>query len=203
MITCKQITCGLLQTNCVILQQDNFCVVFDVPYDCQAVAEYINNNNLTIQAILLTHGHFDHVGGVEQLKRLLNIDYIPIYIHKDDLALAQNAMDNLWKIPSENCYPTHLVREGKLQVGQFEFYVIFTPGHTEGSVIYLIEDVMLSGDTLFCNSVGRTDLPGGNMAKMRKSLQKIKQLTEDYKIYSGHGPCSTLKMQLNNNPYLI
>jgi glyoxylase-like metal-dependent hydrolase (beta-lactamase superfamily II) len=193
---------GRINTNCYLLQQGNKCVIVDIAYRCQQLVDYVNSNNLQVIAVLLTHGHFDHCGGVEQLKSGCNLDNVPVYVHQADVKMCHDAKNNWFRITCDNCFPTHNVYEGKLTIDNFTFDVLHTPGHTPGSVVYLLDDMMFSGDTLFYKSVGRTDFPQGDAQALAKSLQKLKELQIDYKIYAGHGPCTTLQTELNHNPYL-
>ena len=193
---------GRINTNCYLLQQGNKCVIVDVAYRCQQLVDYVNSNNLQVIAVLLTHGHFDHCGGVEQLKSGCNLGDVPVYVHQADVKMCHDAKNNWFRIACDNCFPTHNVCEGRLAIDSFTFDVLHTPGHTPGSVVYLLDDMMFSGDTLFYKSVGRTDFPQGDAQALAKSLQKLKQLQIDYKIYAGHGPCTTLQTELNHNPYL-
>lgn len=193
---------GRLNTNCHLVVDGSKCVVIDVAYHCQQVVEYININNLRVDAILLTHGHFDHCGGVEELKRGCELTNVPVYVHPLDNELCKQAKQNMWRVACENCIPTHTVNQGALQIDNFTFQVVHTPGHTPGSVVYLMDDVMFSGDTLFYRSVGRTDFPGGDAVELTNSLQKFTTLQTNYKIYAGHGPCTTLQAELQHNPYL-
>ncbi len=199
----KIFTQGQLATNCVLIEKDGCCVIVDIPYNSLDVIDYVKQNNLKVQGILLTHGHFDHCGGVAQFCQKCFCPNVDVYVHQKDKELCCTASLNVWGVRCQNCYPTKFVTEGVLVIGNFVFVVMETPGHTPGSVIYLIENVMISGDTLFRNSVGRTDLPGGNFEKLQQSLQKIKSLNNDYLIYSGHGPATFLKWELQDNPYLI
>ena len=193
---------GRINSNCYVVEKEGKCLVIDVAYHCQKLIDYINSNNLQVVAILLTHGHFDHCGGVEELKRGCNLADVPVCVHKDDAELCQDAQHNWFRITCENCYPTHFVEEGTLQIENFHLQVLHTPGHTPGSVVYLLDDVMFSGDTLFYMSVGRTDFPKGDFNQLKNSLQKIAKLQTNYKIYPGHSQCTTLLAELQHNPYL-
>lgn len=193
---------GRINTNCYLVQQGDKCIVIDVAYRCQQLVDYVNTNNLHVVAVLLTHGHFDHCGGVEQLKSGCKLGDVPVYVHHADLEMCHDAKNNWFRITCDNCFPTHNVAEGKLVIEGFTFDVLHTPGHTPGSVVYLLGDIMFSGDTLFYQSVGRTDFPQGDATALATSLQKFKKLQNNYKIYAGHGPCTTLQSELNHNPYL-
>ncbi len=202
MIDYKVFTEGLFQTNCTVLQKNGNCIVVDVPYGSDNLTEYILQNNLKLQAVLLTHGHFDHCGGVKSLLKNCDASDGPIYVHKNDFELCKNAEHNLWGVPCENCCPTHSVAEGGLNIGDFHFDVLETSGHTSGSVVYLTENLVLSGDTLFCDGIGRTDFAESRPEYMSKSLQKLCALSGDYTVISGHGSLTTLDREKKNNPYL-
>lgn len=193
---------GRINTNCYVVVQDAKCIVIDVAYHCQKVVDFVNANSLKVVAILLTHGHFDHCGGVEELKSGCNLANVPVYAHADDFPLCNDAQHNWFRITCQNCYPTNFAAEGNLQIDNFNFQVLHTPGHTYGSVVYLLDDVMFSGDTLFYQSIGRTDFPGGNAELLQNSLRKLSKLQTNYKIYPGHGQCTTLQAELQHNPYL-
>ena len=198
----QSFTTGRINTNCYLVTEGDKCIVVDVAYRCQKLIDHINDNNLYVVAILLTHGHFDHCGGVEQLKEGCNLADVPIYVHEEDADLCQHAKDNWFRIMCDNCFATHVSTEGSLQVGPFQVQVLHTPGHTPGSVVYLLKDNMFSGDTLFYKAVGRTDFPQGDAQQLKLSLQKIKNLSTDYTIYPGHSQCTTLQAELQHNPYL-
>ena len=193
---------GRINSNCYLLIKDNKCLVIDVAYHCDKLIDYINSNSLQVVAILLTHGHFDHCGGVEQLKRGCKLDNVPVFVHKLDAELCTFAQQNWFRIKCENCYPTHTLEQGDLQLDNFHVQVLHTPGHTPGSVVYLMGDLMFSGDTLFYQSVGRTDFPNGDANQLKLSLKKLTNLQTNYKIYPGHSQCTTLQEERQHNPYL-
>ena len=194
---------GMLQTNCIVLQRDGNCVVVDCAYGSSDVESYIARNSLNLVAVLLTHGHFDHCGGVQHLLQSCgNGKDIPVFVGQKDLLLAQNASKNRWHIPARACFPTQTLSEGRFSVDNFSFDVLETPGHTAGSVCYVCEDLLLCGDTLFRNSVGRTDFPESQPLQLKQSLQKLCSLQKNYTLLCGHGQMSTLDSEKKNNPYL-
>ena len=151
---------GMLPTNTYVLFDDESkeCVVVDPACDSTKVVTYIVDMGLDLSAIVLTHGHFDHCGGVNTLLRYKSVK---VYGSSLDADLAANASKNRWKARAEDCIITDYVDKiGDFSVGCFDFKVLETPGHTEGSVCYFVGDLMFSGDTLFDGCVGRTDLPG-------------------------------------------
>lgn len=201
MVKIKVISQGVMPTNCIVVSEGINAVVVDPPFGCEDVIKYLANNGLTLTAVLLTHGHFDHCGGVNQLLSRLNAD-VPVYIHRNDLHLAHNAANNPWGVVCDNCYPTDNLAEGELTIAGMRFYVLETPGHTTGSVVFLVEDYMLSGDTLMARSVGRTDFAESNPYLMRGSLNKIKLLGKNYIVLPGHGGQTTLQFEKEHNVYL-
>ena len=193
---------GMLPTNTYVLYdtESKKCVVIDPAYDASKVVAFIEENTLDLQGILLTHGHFDHCGGAECV---LQHKSVGVYGSSLDAYIAQNASKNQWKAHAKDCTITDFVEKlSKFNVGDFEFEVMETPGHTEGSLCYLIDGLMFSGDTLFDGCVGRTDLPGGDGRKMMQSLRSIRKLTFDYAVLPGHENTTTLFEQKMFNPYL-
>lgn len=193
---------GLICTNCYILidEKSNDCIVIDPAYSRGKLASYISEHSLNLLGILLTHGHFDHCGGVAEL---LTDKTVPVYCQVDDVKLASEASKNRWRAPALNCEVTNVISdEALIKLGSFDIKVMFTPGHTPGSVCYFIEDYMFSGDTLFADDIGRTDMAGGSMSDMMKSLAKIATIKEDYRVFPGHGENTTLSHEKCFNKYL-
>ena len=146
-----------------------------------------------VDAILLTHGHFDHVGGVKEIAAETGCD---VYLCADELTMPP-------QMTAGQLYYTKTYGEGDtLHLAGLTISVIRTPGHTPGSVCLLIDDAMFSGDTLFASSCGRTDFPGGSDAAMRASLRRLAGLSTDYRVYPGHGMDTTLAEEKRYNPYL-
>lgn len=201
MLKIKVINQGELHTNSIVVQNGTDCVVVDVPYGSNDVLNYIKSNNLRVCAVLLTHGHFDHVGGVSRLLSELGIPRTPVYIHPNDVDMCRHAADNIWGVPADNCFTTDELHEGELYVAGIRFYVIETQGHTLGSVVFLTDDYMLSGDTLFARSIGRTDFPESNRFLMQGSLDKLKMLPRNYIVLPGHGGQTTLQYEKEHNVY--
>ncbi len=195
---------GELAANCHIIDCGNgLCAAVDIGNSPEKLLQYLETKKLTLKAILLTHGHYDHIGGVEAVRAATGAE---VYIHENDAIMLESAAHNLAfqiaSTPYRSVAAYHTFADDEtITVGDRTFTVLHTPGHTSGSVCFLTENVMLSGDTLFCGSIGRTDL-GGSVSQMRQSLQKLMELTGDYKIYSGHGSATTLDYERNTNPYM-
>ena len=195
MIQIDTLTVGSYETNCYIVRAagSSTCVVIDPGYEPRAVWGQIQALGLEIQAILLTHGHFDHVGGVKALQKEARC---PVYLHPADLTLPES----LTAGPLE---PTNLLEDGQtLELAGLSLRVLSTPGHTPGSVCYVAEEALFSGDTLFCRSCGRTDLPGGSWPEMEGSLKRLGALDYHGPVYPGHGPATHMDRERAYNPYL-
>ena len=198
---------GPLMTNCYFVRdtETGDAVVVDPGGFSPALvrqAELVGKEN--VKGILLTHCHFDHIMGVAQLKRLTGA---PIYLPEEEAGAPADASLNLMgMLPGEQLRPFAadvLVRgEGPLSIGSLRFQVLHTPGHTAGSRCYLIGRDLLSGDTLFQYSVGRTDFPTGNGATLLASVRRLAALPGDYQVYPGHGDATTLEAERRYNPYL-
>ena len=203
MLHIKTLPLGSYQTNCYIVwaEGSNTCAVIDPGYEAESILEKTAALGLTIDAVLLTHGHFDHVGAVEEL---VNSTGCALWMHEGDYSQFPNPT-NAYFYPLANCDFTEvqLCEEGEaIRAGGLTFTVMATPGHTYGSVCYKCEDALFCGDTLFAGSCGRIDLPGGNRAAMAASLNRLAGLKEDMRIFPGHGPASTLAQEQESNPYL-
>ena len=186
---------GDYQTNCYILHQEGNrdCLVIDPGYEPEIILSYLSEKGLTLQAVLLTHGHFDHVGAVRELAAQTDCR---VYINPKDLSLPS-------MLTAGPLYYTNTYGEGdRLDIAGISFRVLETPGHTPGSVCLITENSIFSGDTLFCGSCGRTDLPGGDYRAMKESLKRLAALREDYAVYPGHGSDTTLAWEQKTNPYL-
>lgn len=191
----KQITLSLgeYQTNCYLLwDEDGACAVIDPGYDGEAIYHRALEEGLRIHAIFLTHGHFDHVGGVKALAQKAQC---PVYLHPKERALPET-------ITGGPLYETKAYGEGdRIRIGRLSFTVLETPGHTAGSVCLQVEDTLFTGDTLFAGSCGRTDL-GGSWSAMEESLRRLGKLSGAFVVCPGHGPASTLERERNTNLYV-
>ena len=186
---------GIYFVNCYLIREADArsCVVVDPGGNANKVLKYLDENGLTLEAILLTHGHFDHVGAVKDLAEKTGCR---VYLHADDLLLPE-------KFTAGPLYYTHHYDEGDvLELAGLTIRVLHTPGHTEGSVCLLIDDVLISGDTLFSHSCGRTDLPGGDPDAIMQSLARLKALAGDYRVLPGHNRATTLAVEREYNPFM-
>ncbi len=197
----KTFTAGFLENNMYLLLDETSKkgVLIDAT---EALPEIIEAaNGYDIEYILLTHGHFDHILGLNDLKKSLNAKAL---INKNDLVISDNVNEFTRLFNQPDSVPPKFekyVNDGdEIQVGNLKFKVIATPGHTEGGVCYLIDDKLFSGDTLFRGSVGRTDLFGGNFEKLSDSIKnKIFKLSDRIKVFPGHGPETTIGYEKQYN----
>lgn len=194
---------GDYQTNCYIVREENSktCAVIDPGFTPEKVLQFVSDQGLQVDAVLLTHGHFDHVGGVEAIVKETCCD---LWMSQADWSQLKTPQ-NLFFYPLANCDFAEVLfcEEGqKITAGGVTFTVLETPGHTWGSVCYLCQDALFSGDTLFAGSCGRTDLPGGDWNTIQKSLNRLAGTEGDYVVYPGHGESTTLANERRINPYM-
>lgn len=197
-------TTGYYFTNSYILSNDNNeCIIVDPGLQYGKAAEYINSKYKPL-AILLTHAHMDHIDGISYFSEL------PVYMNKKEKEVFDDDNKNLYEMIDRVCpYQTcdldmRLVKDlDEFNISDFNIKVITTPGHTIGSCCYLINGSLFTGDTLFNNSIGRTDYPTGNMRMMEESLSKLMDMfSDDTKCYPGHNDLTTIGYERIHNPYL-
>ncbi|MGX8699969.1 MBL fold metallo-hydrolase [Caproiciproducens sp.] len=202
-----RITGGPLPTNCYILTDDEtgLSAVIDPGFEDPRLTEAVlAAGKENIKAILLTHGHFDHIMGVSSLKRLTGAK---IYIYSDDMLFTSDNSLNLstmvTPLGAEPFTADVALNDGDtVELGSLKIRVMHTPGHTIGSCCYLVGDAVFSGDTLMKCSCGRTDFPTGSYPQMMDSLKKLEKLEGDYHVYPGHEWETTLEYERKNNPYM-
>ena len=204
---------GMLQTNCyiVINEETKECFIIDPGAAGKQIAEKIKKDELTPVAVLLTHGHFDHVAAAEDVAKEFDIK---IYAHEKEestLKYPDRNASTLVGVSESYKADVYLKDEEILNLAGFEIKVIYTPGHTEGGCCYYVaeESVIFSGDTLFAQCVGRTDLPGGSMSRLVRSIkEKLLTLNEagnletDIMVYPGHNDPTTIETERMENLYL-
>ena len=189
----------------IVNDSDKNCVVIDPSVDNDGVINYILKNDFHLKGVLLTHGHFDHMRGVERLCKRFNV---PLYIHQLDECMLTDSRINGSFMMGDNLVvnQTPIVLNGgeTLKLLEDDIEVIHTPFHTKGSVCYYFVNnkLLFTGDTLFKNSIGRDDLPNADPRKTYESLGKIKVLPKECKIYPGHGSNTVLGNELITNYFL-
>ncbi len=203
----KILVLGMIQTNCYIISngETKEAIVIDPADDAEKIEQYLKANDLVCKAILLTHGHFDHILAVEALAKVTNVK---IYAHEAEEQLLKDPELNSSSHIRRECSLTSdiwLKDQEILQLAGFQIKVIHTPGHTAGGVCYYFpgHGILISGDTLFCESIGRSDLPTGNGSQLVEAiLSKLMILEDTVKVYPGHGEATTIGYERDNNRYL-
>ena len=199
---------GIISTNCylVINEETKHAVIVDLAAFPRALKNYIEEENITVEAILLTHAHFDHIMGLSDVMEDIKI---PVYVEEADLPMMMDGESNLSSGYMRGGYQfadAVPVRDGQqLQIAGFQFRVIHTPGHTPGGCCYYMEqeDVLFSGDTLFRTSVGRSDFPGGSASALVRSVkEKLLILPEETHVYPGHMEETTIGYEKRHNPFV-
>ncbi|MCL2684088.1 MAG: MBL fold metallo-hydrolase [Synergistaceae bacterium] len=198
---------GHLWTNCYVLSGvDGNAVMIDPGGPTDEVRAYIEKNSLKLGKILLTHGHADHIMGLGEVRGMAKEG---VAIHSEDATCIVSASRNLSSLmgsPIEFTETDFLLSDGlDIVIGGIHLHVIHTPGHTRGSCCFHAtegrNELLISGDTLFARSVGRTDLPGGDEATLLGSLKKLETLADGVPVYPGHGPSTTIGDERRLNPF--
>lgn len=204
MLILHRLVVGALDTNCYIVasSQKRKAVVIDPGGETKEILNILKEENLDLKYIINTHGHADHIGADYELNKITSA---PICIHSEDKRLLQNPGKNVLFCPTK---PIPVSAEVQLKDGMglkvpgLKVEILYTPGHTPGSISILMGNSIFTGDLLFKGSVGRTDLPGGSYETLLKSLKKILNLPNSTKIYPGHGEETTLAEEKRYNPFL-
>lgn len=199
----KSITLGELGNNCYLItdQASGLSALVDCTDDSKEMRDFIGSAKL--EYILLTHGHFDHIGGVAAISR----DYgAKVVISAQDASMLSSGKASLsafFGIKQDKITPDLTVSEGSsLMLGETQIKVLATPGHTKGGVCYLLKECIFTGDTLFFCSCGRTDFPGGSSKEIMQSLKRLATLEDSLKVYPGHDRTSTIAFEKANNPFM-
>ena len=202
----KTIPVGPLATNSYIVacEQTRKAVIIDPGFDVDRIKTQIDQLDLEVVYILLTHGHFDHCSGIGEVKAMFNV---PVYMHRDDIPYVAEAKTHSrmygFSVP-EVPLPDQFIEDGDtISFGDCSFQVIHTPGHTPGGVCFYTPGTLFAGDTLFSGSVGRTDLPGGSFEAISSSIKTgLYNLPDDTVVYPGHGLPTTIGEEKSSNPYV-
>jgi len=200
---------GSFFTNCYIVGDEDTkeAILIDPGAQVDDVLEVIRSNGLEVTRIINTHAHIDHVSGVAKAKKELSAEF---YLHKDELPVLEDIPNAAMRFPefagTEVPEVEHFLEEGdEVAVGKYTAKVVHTPGHTPGHICLIFEGHVFDGDTLFAGSVGRVDLTGGSsMEELVNSIKtKLLTLPPDYRVYSGHGPITTIDIEKRTNPFLM
>ena len=202
----ETIIVGPIEVNCYIVtcKQTNKAAIIDPGENADEILKVVRSRSLDLEYILLTHGHFDHLGGVARIKKATNAS---ILVHKEDQHLIDNAAQQaeLFGLPVPGAFEIdrYVDESDIVEIGDLKASVLCTPGHSKGSICYLFEKSVFVGDTLFYGGVGRTDLEGGSFEQLVHSIQsKLFTLPDDIKVYCGHGPTTTIGREKKYNPFI-
>lgn len=198
---------GMLAVNSYLAISDKGNgVLIDAPEGAVMIMNKLKKENVSLKMILLTHGHFDHIASAAEISRETGA---AVYVHPDDLKKLTNDRLNLTEYfsmpPTEPVENALTVEDGLvLTLDDMDFEVLHTPGHTSGSVCYILGDNMFCGDTIFSGSIGRTDMPDGDGRVMRETLDMLREfdVKTDYRLLPGHGENSSMSVERKSNPFL-
>jgi glyoxylase-like metal-dependent hydrolase (beta-lactamase superfamily II) len=202
----EKVNVGPMEANCYILaaQDNSSAIIIDPGAQERKIRQVLEKHKLTCALVINTHGHYDHIGCDDKFG-------VPIYVHEADLPLLKDAQLNLsgfFALSYEVKSQVQTLKDSQLiESGGIQLKVLHIPGHTPGGVALLLQKpankVVFTGDTLFCSSIGRSDLAGGNEPLLIKSIkEKLLTLADDTLVYPGHGPSSTIGEEKKNNPFL-
>jgi glyoxylase-like metal-dependent hydrolase (beta-lactamase superfamily II) len=203
----KRFPLGTLWTNCYLIWDENRDgFVVDPGGPAQDVIDYVRSKDIMVHLLVITHGHADHIGGVDMLRGIADEG---VAIHEEDAACITSPAKNLSLCIGAEIKSTaaeKILHDGdRLKVGRMTLDIIHTPGHTLGGICVLVSDgdekILISGDTLFARSIGRSDLPGGDEDTLIESLKKLAVFPNETRVFPGHGPETTIGAEKMYNPY--
>lgn len=193
---------GPVQANCYLVMENHHALIIDPADILPNLDEILNQNYCTLDAIVLTHAHFDHISGVDKIVNKFGCD---VYLNPNEFDFLLdpdlNSSSAFYMDVTCNANAKPLI-EGKNEIVGFEVEAIYCPGHSIGSTVLKIEDCLFTGDVLFQGSIGRMDLATGSVTSMKQSLKKLVQFNKDYKVYPGHGPTTSLSQEKKWNESL-
>lgn len=196
---------GQLQTNCYLIHDQQEGLIIDPSGDADIIIDTLNKLDVQPKAILLTHAHFDHIGALEEVRNNFNI---PVYVHEAEKEWLSNPSLNRsdkflgYEVVASD--PDYLLKEGKHTIGGFTIEVRESPGHSPGGLLFIFheQEWIIGGDSLFYESIGRTDLPGGSLEQLVDSIhQKFYTLPDTYIVFPGHGPKTSIAHEKKHNPF--
>ena len=195
---------GTSFSNCHIIESGNSIALVDAPALSQELLNYLKGKEEMVEYILLTHDHFDHIIGLEDMLKILpNAKVVVHPLDASGLKDSTYSLTNLAGVLQPNVTPDVLVNNNdELAFGTTHIKVLHTSGHTDGSVCYIVEDNIFSGDTLFEGTCGRTDFVTGSYEEILRSLKTLATYPKHYKVFAGHGGATTIENELKFNPYL-
>lgn len=205
----QTLSLGPLGTNCYIVSHNGECLIFDPSGEPEKIIDYIETEQLTPKAILLTHAHFDHIGALQMIRDHYKLE---VYMHENEQHWLENPEMNRSAVyfgeagAIRTQPPEKIIGEGPLRIGSFTMEVIHTPGHSPGSITFIFKEdaFIVSGDVLFHHGIGRTDLPDGSIEQLIHSITtKLYTLPEHFKVYAGHNVQTTIGHEQKENPYTL
>ena len=202
----ETIVVGPMQVNCYILapEQNSKCIIIDPGADERKIRKVLEKHKLVPECVVNTHGHFDHIGCDDAFG-------VPVYVHEKDLSLLEEPkmnMSGFFSVPYKVSSSIRVLRDkDSVKIKGMELEVIHVPGHTRGGIALLVKKpesrILITGDSLFCQGIGRSDLEGGDEEQLIRSIrEKLISLPDETKVYPGHGPSSTIGQEKLNNPFL-
>ncbi len=199
----EKLVVGPLEVNCYLLstQGGPEALLVDPGDEASRILARISVLGLEISAVLLTHGHIDHWAALPDLQKKFQA---PIFLHQDDHFLLEHRVNrDLAAMTGWECVslPVSPLLAGPVSMAGIDFEIIHTPGHSPGSVVIRVDELLLTGDTLFAGGIGRSDLPGGNGKLLFESLQQLRKMPAVTRIFPGHGEESDLSREARFNPY--
>lgn len=198
----KKFVVGPLESNCYLIADEHSkeTLVVDPGDEPDRILDFVHKNSLHVKHIVCTHAHFDHVGALSEIKQATGAS---IVIHRDEDEIYRSTREQAvsWGFELDDLpEPDMLVSDGDiLEIGSLKFMIIHTPGHSPGGICLSGEDILITGDTLFSGSVGRTDLHGGDIMQLKKSFKRIMSLSENITVLPGHGPETTIGREKKEN----
>jgi glyoxylase-like metal-dependent hydrolase (beta-lactamase superfamily II) len=202
----ERIPAGIYAVNCYVLicEETKKAAIIDPGGDADDIITYMEKHSLVPTMILLTHGHGDHIGAIQEIKRRTDI---PVCIHRDDAEMLKDPRKNLTSLmgmPEVNVEADQLLTDGDVvELGALKLNIIHTPGHTRGSICIRVNEIIFSGDTLFAQSIGRTDLEGGSFELIIDSIKrKLMVFNDEMKVLPGHGAATTIGIERTMNPFV-
>lgn len=199
----KVLPLGMIGANCYLISTDKAAVAVDIGFYSPLVDEFFENSKQKEKLILLTHAHFDHIGGANIISQKHNAKIAIGAQEADALSDGEINLSDRFHAKIEPFSADVLLNDcDTIKCGDLEFKTLYTPGHTKGGVCYLLEDVLFSGDTLFYENIGRTDFPGGDFKTLENSIKQLYCLDDNITVLSGHGGETTIAHEKQFNPYV-
>ena len=198
----KKLVVGPLENNCFIVADEKTkeCMVIDPGDEPDRILDLIKENGFHVKYIVCTHAHFDHIAAISEIKEATGAT---IVLHRDDVGIYNSSKEHarLWGFELESQpAPDSFISEGDIvEVGDLRFEVLHAPGHSPGGICLYGEGIVITGDTLFAGAVGRTDLPGGDIGKLKQSFKRLMSLADGVRVLPGHGPESTIGRERADN----